>query len=188
MGCFGYICKKCGTPINGRELCVMKHVRHSKVLGEVTGHYNEYGGVIEQEGQQDAFRGEVGVNSHQEICQSEFDMNDSRDDEDVRVYKEESVTAHLYEMSRGIEIMEEGVKNPSKALEMIKTINSKEFKQKCLDEFNKLPLLPKPETWSGIAAWHKKCYDEASEEERNDLVPSDSDPEQSRGEAREEFK
>ena len=191
MGCFGYICKKCGTPVNGNELCIMKHVRHSEVLGAVVGHYNEYGGVVEQEGQKNAFRGEDNddMNSHYEICKSEFDMNDSRDDEDIRMYKEEPVSAHLYQIIRGTEILEKSIDQPpDESLKAIKSLNSDEFKQKCLDEFGELPPLPKPETWSGVVAWHKKCYDEATEEDRNDLKPSDSDPEQSWGEAREEFK
>ena len=85
MGCFGYICKGCGTPINGRchtggEKCVMIHVRHGKEMGRVEGHYDEYGRVIEQEGMDEElrFRGDgCGINSHHEICNSEFSMEDS---------------------------------------------------------------------------------------------------------------
>ena len=55
MGCFGYICKGCGTSIrgdyfNGGEKTIMIHVRHGEELGRVEGHYDEYGRVIEQEG------------------------------------------------------------------------------------------------------------------------------------------
>ena len=87
MGCFGYICKGCGTPIIGKsydgggESCVMYHVRHGEVKGSVEGHYNGYGGVWEQENLQDyeQFRGECepNGNSHYDICQSEFEMEDS---------------------------------------------------------------------------------------------------------------
>ena len=54
MGCFGYICKECGTSIRGNcftggEKCVMIHVRHGKEMGRVEGHYDEYGRVIEQD-------------------------------------------------------------------------------------------------------------------------------------------
>ena len=96
MGCFGYICKGCGTPINGRchtggEKCVMIHVRHGKEVGRVEGHYDEYGRVVEQEGMDEElrFRGEgSGINSHVEICNSEFSMEDSYETlVDKRMYK-----------------------------------------------------------------------------------------------------
>ncbi len=85
MGCFGYLCKCCGTSIRGNsftggEKCVMIHVRHGKEMGRVEGHYDEYGRVIEQEGMDEElrFRGEgKGINSHYEICKSEFNMEDS---------------------------------------------------------------------------------------------------------------
>lgn len=95
MGCFGYICKGCGTPINGNcftggEKCVMIHVRHGKEMGRVEGHYDEYGRVVEQEGidEELKFRGDGnGINSHIEICNSEFNMDDSYEDlVDKRVY------------------------------------------------------------------------------------------------------
>lgn len=41
---------------------------------------------------------------------------------------------------------------------------------------------------SGIVAWHKKCYDEATEEQCNDLTPSEDDPDQSWGRIRKRFK
>lgn len=88
MGCFGYICKGCGTPIIGKssddggESCIMYHVRHGEVLGSVEGHYNEYGGVVEQENlpEYEKFRGEEDAghhNSHYEIHKSEFGLEDS---------------------------------------------------------------------------------------------------------------
>ena len=80
MGCFGYICKGCGTPINGDcfnggEKTIMIHVRHGEELGRVEGHYDEYGRVIEEEGldENTRFRGnKISTNSHKEICESEF--------------------------------------------------------------------------------------------------------------------
>ena len=86
MGCFGYICKGCGTSIRGNcftggEKCVMIHVRHGEEMGRVEGHYDEYGRVIEQENLENedlVFRGEgEGINSHHEICKSEFEFEDS---------------------------------------------------------------------------------------------------------------
>lgn len=126
MGCFGYICKGCNTPINGNcwhggENCVLIHVRNGKELGRVEGHYDEYGRVIEQKdmNEDEKFRGNSnGINGHSEICNSQFSFGED----------------------------------------------------------------------SGVAAWHHKCYEEASNEEQNDLTPSEGDPDQSWGEVRDEFK
>lgn len=105
MGCFGYICKGCGTPINGRchtggEKCVMIHVRHGKEMGRVEGHYDEYGRVVEQDGLDEelVFRGEgKGINSHYEICESEFNMEDSYEKIiDKRIYNDKVVDFRHY--------------------------------------------------------------------------------------------
>ncbi len=105
MGCFGYICKECGTPINGNcftggEKCVMIHVRHGKEMGRVEGHYDEYGRVVEQEGMDEElrFRGEgSGINSHTEICSSEFNMEDSYENlVDKRIYNGKVVDFRHY--------------------------------------------------------------------------------------------
>jgi len=85
VGCFGYLCKGCGTSIRGNcftggEKTVMIHVRHGEELGRVEGHYDEYGRVIEQEGMPEGerFRGDSdGINGHSEICDSEFRLEDS---------------------------------------------------------------------------------------------------------------
>ena len=86
MGCFGYICKGCGTSIRGDcfkggEKCVMIHVRHGVEIGRVEGHYDEYGRVFEEKdcSEDEKFRGfsQINPNSHNEICESEFEMDDS---------------------------------------------------------------------------------------------------------------
>lgn len=85
MGCFGYICKGCGTPIRGEcftggEKCVLIHVRHGEELGRVEGHYNEYGGVSEQAdlNENTRFMGSGDdLNSHSEICESLSCLEDS---------------------------------------------------------------------------------------------------------------
>ena len=85
MGCFGYICKGCKTPINGcctsgGEKCILIHVRHGEELGRVEGHYDEYGRVVEQQGlpEGERYRGHHdGINGHSAICDSEFSMGDS---------------------------------------------------------------------------------------------------------------
>lgn len=101
MGCFGYICKGCGTPINGNcftggEKCVLIHVRHGEIIGQTEGHYNEYGGVIEDP----VYRNddENNPNNHKEICDSEFGLPDSLLDEFrvKRLYNEKEVDWFLY--------------------------------------------------------------------------------------------
>lgn len=85
MGCFGYICKGCGTAINGNcftggEKTVMIHVRNGEELGRVEGHYDEYGRVVEQSElpEMDKFRGDSdAINGHKEICCSELSMGNS---------------------------------------------------------------------------------------------------------------
>lgn len=98
MGCFGYICKGCGTPINGNchtggEKCIMIHVRHGKELGRTEGHYDEYGRVVEDK----VFRNDDdnNINGHKEICKSEFHLEDSYH-QDMRLYKKKRVTPMEY--------------------------------------------------------------------------------------------
>lgn len=86
MGCFGYICPVCKTSIRGNcstggELCVLIHKRHGEEIGRVVGHYNEYGGVTEDEyyrGDEVMYaNGKPNKNSHNEICDSEMSLADS---------------------------------------------------------------------------------------------------------------
>ena len=86
MGSFGYMCPVCETSIRGNcgtggELCVLIHKRKGKEIGRIVGHYNEYGGVMEDEdyrGHNATYRnGEINVNSHKEICKSEMNLEDS---------------------------------------------------------------------------------------------------------------
>lgn len=101
MGCFGYLCKGCGTPINGDcftggEKCILMHVRHGKVIGQTEGHYNEYGGVVEDP----IYRNEdeSNPNNHKEICDSEFGLPDSLHDAIMvrRLYKDKEVDWYTY--------------------------------------------------------------------------------------------
>ena len=49
MGSFGYMCPKCGKNVRAGELCVLRNVLHGEVIGQTIGHYDEYGGVDEDE-------------------------------------------------------------------------------------------------------------------------------------------
>lgn len=73
MNSFGYLCPVCNKTIIGGELSQLTHIRHGKVLGTTTGHYNGCDGVVED----DYFGGISGRNSNQEILRSEFEFKDS---------------------------------------------------------------------------------------------------------------
>ena len=231
MGCFGYLCKGCGTQIvgncwEGGEKCVMIHVRSGKELGRVEGHYDEYGRAIEEENRSNRFRGDgKGINSHSEICASEFSMKDSYGHHnqkrvfngkacDLRTYastrvaydlmennfeiRESFIYPHLDQLTKAfvekqMEKVEDkcaDLKKISRSLDLIDIF----IKSNCYNdelpfvkEFDKLPLAQN-QTYSGIVAWHSKCYHEATPEQQSDLTPSESDPNQSWGEVRDEFK
>jgi hypothetical protein len=183
MGCFGYICKGCGTPINGDcfiggEKCMLIHVRHGEEIGRVEGHYDEYGRVIEQEGLPEAerYRGDdSGPNGHEAICKSEFGLADSLCLlQSSRIYKGQELSFFQFAVAKSLEAGVVLDVNPFSHAEY-----------EC--EFNALPI-PKRAHYSGTAAWHSLCYHRATTEERNDLTPSDSDPNQSCGRIRKKYK
>jgi hypothetical protein len=181
MGCFGYICKGCGTPINGDcfsggEKCVLIHVRHGEEIGRVEGHYDEYGRVAEQAALPEAerYRGDSdGPNGHSEICKSEFELDDSYEClRGSRIYKAREQTYHRYIVLRSWELGTDlGGSSPTKRFER---------------EFAGLPI-PVREKYSGTVAWHSLCYACASESERRDLTPSRTDPNQSWGNIRKKY-
>ena len=79
MGNFSYICPHCGQNIREDELCVMAHLRHSEIIGFTQGHYDGYGRVTEEDpNDKNSFRNDFGgENSHEEICKSEWKLEDS---------------------------------------------------------------------------------------------------------------
>lgn len=230
MGCFGYICKGCGTPINGDcftggEKCILIHVRHGEILGKTEGHYNEYGGVIEDP----TFRNddESNPNNHKEICSSEFDFKDSILDEFrvKRLYKEKEVDwftylqtivreelenhGYILDFCSFYDIISEETKEEYLSVFQESTLfNGKkdavyhqrlfyiayfdlernhDWRYKVEEDFLKLPLANTTGNFSGTVAWHSKCYHSATEEERNNLMPSFRDPNQASGKVRKKF-
>ena len=86
MGSFGYMCPVCETSIRGNfgeggELCILIHKRHGEEIGRTEGHYNEYGGVVEDKyfrsDEETDASGKQNRNTHSYICQSEIEMPDS---------------------------------------------------------------------------------------------------------------
>jgi hypothetical protein len=190
MGCFGYICKGCGTPINGDcfaggEKCVLIHVRHGEEIGRVEGRYDEYGRVIDQEGlpDEERFRGRGdGINGHSEICNSEFQFDDSYLRlQGIRVYRGQEVSFDRY-----ITIKKQELRKKH-GNEIGDNFWNRKLSNYVYERyFNNLEY-PKRDKYSGTAAWHSLCYNQASEAEKADLTPSDNDPNQSWGEIREKF-
>lgn len=223
MGCFGYICKGCGTPIigecfDGGEKCVLIHVRHGREIGRTEGHYDEYGGVVEDP----VFRStdDSNPNGHNEICKSEMEFADSYFNLILnREYRGEVMPFYSYvEKSVKNELKENDGKwedctfydyLPDKIKHCILGLSSMSFKNSpggqdimkiCEDmaiealikeykyekTYMELPI-PHRKEYSGIVAWHSKCYHNASKAEQENLMPSERDPDQSCGEVRKEF-
>lgn len=124
MGCYGYICRGCGSNIrgdyhDGGERAVMIHVRHGKELGRVEGHYDEYGGVVEQREMPDTdpmkWEGDVSEeledqypNCHMQIHHSIFNCDDSYYQvSQQRVYKGQNIDILRYCTKRVRDDLEE---------------------------------------------------------------------------------
>lgn len=191
MGCFGYMCSGCNEQIvgnthKGGEHCVLIHKRHGVELGRTVGHYNEYGGVIEDA----LFRGDENnhPNSHSEICESEMMLADShcfhgrmmvngksvRKDELKRSYINKvrrETTAKVYKETGEFTMLDE-----YDILDEWKEAGHEEKYQSFV-----AALEPAP-SHSGIIAAHKVCFDKLSKEEQELLPFSETDPNQSWGE------
>ena len=191
MGCFGYICKGCGTPINGNALsggekCVMIHVRHGKEIGRVEGHYDEYGRVVEQENlpESDRYRGNCsGPNGHAAICDSEFSLDDSYYRlSGLRVYRQREVTYSQFSTVAKNELY--AIYNKTKAERIFEKMESGGILE---SKYAALPV-PTREHYSGTVAWHSYCYNMASTEAKANLTPSETDSNQSWGQNRKKYK
>lgn len=217
MGCFGYICKGCNTSIRGNcfsggEKCVLIHVRNGAEVGRVEGHYDEYGRVIEQANlpENEKFRGNSdGINGHRAICESEYRLVDSYGKlEEMRVYKGKIVDRSGYFRMLASEIMANNLQSefiPKLSDVDTRILNEREpgMMQDFYTEFAIQNYLetdreywqrflrlrkPKLEKYSGVVAWHSKCYKDATDAEKQNMIPSKSDPNQSWGRVRKKYK
>jgi hypothetical protein len=209
MGCFGYICKGCKTSIRGDcntggERCILIHVRSGKEVGRTSGHYDEYGSVAEDK----TFRtSELSLNSHDEICKSELFLPDSFRGEGKRCYKGVAVNrdqlyhAVIQTHKIKLKIEKDNARQDCRDSKITKKemdgILDKLALRECelevsvdiRKEVSELwEILPRAQgvIYSGIAAWHHKCYKETPEQQQ-DLTPSVSDPDQSWGRIRKEY-
>lgn len=179
MGCYGYICPKCGKNIRGGELCVLRNVRHGVVIDEIVGHYNEYGGVEESE--------TFDVRS---AGASYFDFEDSmyrclihRTDNGEQVtwggYLARRMEPYNKQLNKAIDDIKAGKQNVQ-----IPQIPSEEDIKK---DFLELPKLDMALVKSGVSAYHKYCFDRLSDEEKEKNICSVDDPEQSWGKPRKKY-
>ena len=191
MGCFGYICKGCHTPINGDclvggEKCVLIHVRHGEETGRVEGHYDEYGRVSEQEflPEEDRFRGYCkGPNGHRAVCDSEYSLEDSYYRlQGLRLYCGLEIKYIDFVVQKKRKMFADPIDpDPDSQWEALES--SGIFER----EYAALPI-PRRDRYSGMVAWHSLCYKQASAQARADLTPSDTDPNQSWGRIRKKYK
>ena len=179
MGNYSYICK-CGKPICTGEKVHLIHVRHGKVLGHAEGEFNGYGTVFENEGFDNASFDKDGVdkadpNCHNEVMKSRFDFDDSeyRVSERRKIYQGKPIDIYEYCELRNIAI---------KGLDT----NIVDFDKACQD-YEQLKDASKVVPQSGVAAYHKACYDEAVRQNAINIVPSETDPNQGWGEPQKRF-
>lgn len=180
MGCFGYICPKCGTNIRGGEVCVLRNVRHGEVIDETTGHYNEYGGVEES----DTF-------DTRDAAISCFDFDDSIwRYETYRILNGKLISYNNYmtdkihqQNEKMLEILEQ-LKEGKEVVDW-STLHMSHYD--ISEEFSKLPIPDVALAKSGVSAYHKYCFDNMSDAEKAENICSRSDPDQSWGRARKKY-
>lgn len=191
MGCFGYLCSVCnkqivGNCFTGGEHSILIHKRHGLEVGRTVGHYNEYGGTLEDE----LYRSDkvAGPNSHDEICDSEMSLADSKSFHGRKMVRGTSVpisdmkshyVQHL-EMRLSLEALKNGSFEDYDFPDIWSQWDQPEYEhekkfQEYLDSFEDV------ESLSGTVACHFLCYQALSEAEKGDLKLSESDPDQSWG-------
>ena len=178
MGSFGYMCPQCGKNVRAGELCVLRNVLHGEVIGQTEGHYDEYGGVDEDE--------TFDVGTGGELC---FNYEDSSYKvETSRLYNGKLIDFFWYQASE----WEEYHKKSIDAIEKLRSGEVVELPTlRSRDEaFVEWDALSKPD-WSlaksGVSAYHKYCFDRLSDEEKAKNIPSRADPDQSWGGPRKKY-
>ena len=181
VGCYSYLCSHCGKSIREGEKCHLIHVRHGKIQGEAEGTFNGYGSVVENEGFDNAvFDKQNGVkrtnlNSHNEITKSKYEFKDSQYAGSMQAKLYQGKPVDIYEYCNMV-----GVSTN-------RTQSTSEQFQKALREYDKLEDVLRKTPASGIAAYHKKCYDISAKDGKIEPRLSESDPDQGQGTPRKEF-
>ena len=136
-----YRCNGCPDALVAGQVVILKHLRHGQVLGETQGHYNWRGGVEEDS----VFRNEQegNPNNRLEIFDSEYNQEDSASflvTETGQPYSRQETVA-LTDLEVDFSDLE-----ASKAL---------------IDNWM-VQHPPLNAVASGIEAWHKSCYTQAT--------------------------
>jgi hypothetical protein len=180
MGLYSYMCRCCNQDIRRDEKCVLIHHRHGEELGRVTGSYNGYGGVFEDNAfcSQEVMlpNGQFNPNSRDEISESE-DREDAYSN-DLRVLPDGTVLSMMdfsiaLDSARFVLRCQESLVDMSTLVAKVLTdepIAGTTF----IKEMSMLPSheikkrwrsLPIPEMpFSGIAAFHEKCFSKLNED------------------------
>ena len=166
MPLFSYTCPGCKTSIyfdgTKGELCILKHIRHGEILGEVTGHYNGFGGILEEDKEDQnsfyALQGDGPVSKY-EIAQSVFTLEDGEKSRSGRIFNGVPVSFNSF----------------LDAKEQPPGWGSGTQLNKLTEEYKSLPLSDIPPK-SGIEAWHKLCYAEASQRDKDSHIISETAP------------
>ena len=179
MGSFGYICPKCGKNVRAGELCVLRNVLHGEVIGETIGHYDEYGGVHEDE--------TFDVGTGGKLC---FNYEDSSYKVEVsRIHNGKLIEFFWYHAEKWDKYFEQSleVARKLKAGEAVEEIPRMSSNDEVLAEFKTLPVPDWSLAKSGVSAYHKYCFDRLSDEEKAKCIPSRTDPDQSWGRPRKKY-
>lgn len=164
MGCFSYLCVKCGSAIRQCEEAVLKHIRHGEVIGEATGPIDAYGRIVTDRVYRDYDLNNP--NSNMAVVQSEYELSDSEGFRG-KIYNGKPVSWMTYRRMR----VREGVQD---------------LCQEMYSEWEKLPVVFSTKR-SGTEAWHKYCHDKVSEIEKDKHIISKGDPHQGFGTPRRKY-
>lgn len=179
MGSFGYMCPKCGKNVRAGELCVLRNVLHGEVIEQTTGHYDEYGGVDEDE----TF--DVGMSGN--LC---FNYEDSSYKVEVsRVHNGKLIEYFWYHAAKYDEYWSKfkEICKKLEAGEIVEEYPQSPDRNETLAEFMALPVPDWSIARSGVSAYHKYCFDRLSNEEKDKNIPSRTDPDQSWGGPRKKY-
>lgn len=177
MGNFSYICPLCRKNIRDGEVAHLRHIRHGEVLGETVGRYDGYGRVYGDFSPRDAYyrASEKDINlpfeyknSHEEICISEFSLEDSMD-YDAKIY--EGKPYNWCQLRKLFGYMPLYQTPPESFYELWKS----------------LPKYVPEKKASGTSAYHEYCYRKLTKRQRKNNTLSKLDPRQGEGEARDVY-
>lgn len=204
MGCFGFICKHCGKNIREEELCHLIHIRDGEILGEAVGHYNSYGGVEEND---IFFKDNDTINSSDEILDSMLYMSTSYRGKCIQLEGELYNSRLIYGLATSasgwfrhnfdeefINKLIKETKTPKEIVDIAQKASKEDdpvVRSYVISGLVNELMENLPESvmdkYSGLIAYHEKCYNIAKKKGTLSKVPSDDDPNQGGGKPRKSF-